>query len=364
MVGLGATTSAAAFHLARRGLRVRAFDRLAPPHAQGSSHGESRIVRQAYFEGAHYLPLLERAYAAWRLLEEEAGVPLLHLCGGLMVGPAEGAFLKGVAQTAARGGLALEALGADDVARRFPGFRLPAGYAALFEPGAGWISPEAAVAAHLEAARRHGAHLHPGEPVLRWHAGAAGVQVTTPRGTYAGARLVLAAGAWLRGLVPQLPLVVERQVQMWFAAPPAAARWPIYIAGLGAAMVYGFPDLGAGMKAGLHHGGALVAHPEAVDRSVRAADEAALRAALARLLPGAAGPRRRAAVCLYTNAPDRDYVFGPHPAHAQVLLAAACSGHGFKASSALGEAAADWVLDALPADLAPFSPARLLAPAP
>ena len=85
VIGLGAVGSAAAYHLARRGRRVLGLDRFAPPHVRGSSHGGSRIIRKAYFEGAVYVPLLERAYALWRDLEAGEGTPLMRLDGGLTI---------------------------------------------------------------------------------------------------------------------------------------------------------------------------------------------------------------------------------------------------------------------------------------
>ena len=356
VVGLGAVGSAAVYHLARRGQRVLGLDRFVPPHAQGSSHGGSRIIRRAYFEGMRYLPLLERGYALWEQLEAATGEALVHTTGGLHLGPPGGALVEGAQQAAEALALDYERLDAAAVRARFPAFHLPDDHVAIWEAGAGFLVPERCIAAHLAEAHRHGATLHTDEPALTWKQHGDGVRVTTPRGTYAAGRLVLAAGGWLATLLPDLhlPLLIERQVNAWFEPHTqpevfAPARCPIFIwEQAGDDVFYGFPDAGAGVKVGLHHRGAVVERPEAVERTVLSEDVDDIRAPLRRLLPAADGPPTRAAVCFYTNTPDRHYLIDRHPAHEGVVFASACSGHGFKASCAIGEALAHLALGTPP----------------
>lgn len=367
VLGLGAVGSAAAYHLARRGRRVLGLDRFAPPHTYGSSHGGSRIIRKAYFEGAMYVPLLDRAYVLWRELEREADTTLLHLTGGLMIGGKDSTLIRGARESAEAHGIPHELLPAGTVQARFPAFRLPDDHVALWEPEAGWLDPEACIRAHLDAARRHGADLHVDEPAIAWHADAEGVEVTTGRAAYRARTLAVCAGGWMKELVPDLDLLlrVERQVNGWFrpkadARVLAPERCPVYLWEYAPGfLLYGFPDLGRGVKAGLHHHGVCVDHPDALQRDVEAGDVEALRGVLRRLLPGADGPLVHAATCFYTNTPDEHYAIGRHPRDARVVVASACSGHGFKASSAVGEAVADLV-EGGPAhvDLAPFDPAH------
>ncbi|MDQ4128020.1 MAG: FAD-dependent oxidoreductase, partial [Actinomycetota bacterium] len=87
--------SAAAYHLAGRGKRVLGLERHIPAHDRGSSHGQSRIIRQAYFEGSAYVPLILRAYELWERLERDAGEALMTLNGGLLIGPKVGALVSG-----------------------------------------------------------------------------------------------------------------------------------------------------------------------------------------------------------------------------------------------------------------------------
>jgi glycine/D-amino acid oxidase-like deaminating enzyme len=228
VAGLGAAGSAAAYHLARRGARVVGVDRYTPPHAMGSSHGRSRIIREAYFEHPLYVPLVREAYMGWEELEALTGRRLYLRTGGLMLGPADGTVVPGARRSALEHGLSFEELAAEDVRRRFPAWHLPDDVVGIFEPRAGMLDPEAAIAAHLDLARRHGAELRFDEPLLSWRAEGDAVEVTTSRATYRAARLVLAVGAWTpRVLAPLgLPLVVERNVVAWFDTTAGQAVWP------------------------------------------------------------------------------------------------------------------------------------------
>ena len=373
VVGLGAAGSAAAYELARRGCRVLGVDRFEPPHAQGSSHGRTRIIRQAYHEGALYVPLVQRAWARWRELEAAAGgAPLLRQTGAVMIGAADGALVAGARESCARHGLPHEVLPADEARRRFPTFRVPDAQVALVEANAGYLLPERCIEAQLRLARAHGATLRTGERALGWRAGAGGIHLTTDAGAYDAGRLVLAAGAWAGELLDPggaagfaLPLAVERQVVYWFepAAGRAAAfapeRCPVYLWEYDPGhFFYGFPDAGDGVKVGLHHDGEPTT-AEAVRRDVGAAEASAMRALLARLMPDAAGRLLDASVCLYTNTPDEHFVIDTLPHEPRVILASACSGHGFKFASALGEVLADLATTGRSAfDLTPFRATR------
>ncbi len=344
IAGLGAMGAAAAYHLARRGLRVVGFDRFAPPHALGSSHGETRIIREAYFEDPRYVPIVQRALAAWRELEHDAGRPLLVETGGLMLGPPGGELVRGAKASADAHGLPYELLEAARVRKRFPAMAPREDWVGVWEPRAGVLFPEACVAAHLEAARRAGAELRTDEPVERWSEDGAGVQVETARGRVSAGSLVLAAGAWLPALLDglELRLEVARQPLVWFEpAPPverfAPERFPVWICEHEAGRyLYGFPAFGGRLKAAIH-GEGEVGPIDALDRGPRASDVSLLAAPLERLLPGSTARALETAVCCYTNTLDRHFAIGPHPAHANVFVVSACSGHGFKFASAIGE---------------------------
>jgi sarcosine oxidase len=362
VIGLGAMGSATLYELSRRGVRALGIDRFVPPHAQGSTHGRTRIIREAYFEHPLYVPLVRRAYELWGELERESGRRLFHRTGGLMIGPADGAIVDGARRSAVDHDVAHELLTADEVRRRWPAYDPPDDHAALFELRAGLLLPEACVETYLDLARRHGAALRTGERVQAWRADGGGVAVTTDAATYRAGHVVLAAGAWLRELAPELslPLTVERQMFHWFEPESrpeihAAARCPLALWEFERdRMVATFPDLGDGVKTGVHHEGEIT-DPDTVRRDTTPREDADIRALLRRLMPEAAGRQREARVCLYTNTPDRHFLIDAHPTHERVLLVSPCSGHGFKFASAVGEIAADMVAHGESAfDLAPF----------
>jgi sarcosine oxidase len=363
VVGLGAMGSAAAYHLASRGKRVLGLDRFRPPHDMGSSHGRTRIIREAYFEHTSYVPLVRRAYELWADLEQKAGRRLFLQTGGLMIGPPDGVLVKGAQKSAQDHKLTHERLSASEVRRRFPAFEPTDDLHAIWEPRAGVLFPELAIETHLELAAHAGARLQFNEPVLDWQPDGAGVLVTTSTDRYRAERLLLSSGAWvgslLRGL--PLPLRVERQVLCWFEPIAHAdyflpAHCPIFIwEHIPGRFFYGFPNLGDGIKAAIHHEG-QTADPQHIQREVQSADIEPVRSLLAPRLPGAAGPLRSATVCMYTNTPDTHFIVGHHPEHAQVLIASPCSGHGFKFSPVVGELAA-MLLEGQPAtfDLSLFA---------
>lgn len=350
VLGLGGMGSAALLHLADRGRRVLGLEQFGPAHARGSSHGESRIIRKAYFEDPAYVPLILRSYELWADLERRTGRSLFLRTGGLMAGHAGCAVVEGSARSAREHNLPHEWLSAADLRRRFPVARPRDDEVGLLEPDAGILFPEECVLAHVQAAVAAGAEARFGTRVAGWSVAPDGaVEVTTDRGVETADTLVICAGPWLGAVAADLglPLRVERQVMYWFrpAADPAAFRsdrFPIFILERrGELPSYGFPALrGGDLKIGFHHGGATVT-PETVDRVVAPAEIAAMRQSLAGWLPDAAGECTRAVVCLYTNTPDENFVIGLHPDRPSVVLAGGFSGHGFKFCPTVGEILAD-----------------------
>jgi sarcosine oxidase len=351
----------AALTLARRGCSVIGFDRFHPPHALGSSHGKSRIIREAYFEHPQYVPIVRHAWKLWNQLECESGRRLLVQTGGLMIGPRTGTLVSGARNSAILHQLPFEQLSPLEVRLRYPVFLLGDHEVGLFEPRAGVLFPEPAIEAALELAGRAGGSLHFDEPVTSWGRGDT-LTVSTPKGIYAVNRLVLACGAWMAGDLPitPLPLRVARQTLCWFApagTPGLVApnRMPIFIWEWATdQMFYGFPDFGDGAKVAIHHQGAPQ-HPDAERTPVTDSEVARLRGVLSHRTPLLNGALRDTATCLYTNTPSEDFLIDRSPIDHRVILASPCSGHGFKFAPAIGEVLADLVLDQEPSfDLSPF----------
>jgi len=366
VAGLGAMGSAIAFHLARRGVRVLGLDRFAPPHPFGSSHGRTRIIREAYFEHPLYVPLVRRAYELWAELEELSRRRILLRTGGLMIGPPDGTLVAGARRSALEHGLPFEEISAEGVRKRAPGFRPAEDMVAIEEPRAGMLFPEPVIDSHLELARTAGAELRFGEPIVEWAATGDAIEIGTPRGSYTAGRLALAVGAWLPDLLAQLalPLTVNRQVLHWYRPDPPTPlfdpeRFPVFICEHAPdALWYGFPDTGDGVKVAVHHQGEPT-HPDTLERTVTEEEAAPVEALLRRFMPAALGPRIESAVCMYTNTPDHHFIVDAHPEHREVILVSPCSGHGFKFSPVIGELVADLITGtAARFDLTPFAVRR------
>ncbi|MPY87498.1 MAG: N-methyl-L-tryptophan oxidase [Luteitalea sp.] len=366
IIGLGAMGSAAAYHLVRRGRRVLGLDRFAPPHTMGSSHGQTRIIREAYFEHPQYVPIVQHAYTCWARLEEESGERLFEQTGGLAIGRPDSGVVAGARASVERHRLPYEELSAAEVHRRCPALQLEEDMVALLEPRAGMLFPERCVEAHLRLAAARGATLRTNETVTAWQPSQDEVTIETTSGRYTADRLVIAAGAWLPTLVPDLalPLAIERAIVHWFDPGEHAVRFvperlPVFIFEYAAGLkFYGFPARPEGVKVARHHQGELT-EAARVRRDVAPEEVAAMRSLLARFLPDLHGAWRGSSVCLYTNTPDDDFIIDAHPEHPQVLIVSPCSGHGFKFSSAIGEIVADLVTDGRSGfDLTPFRLSR------
>jgi sarcosine oxidase len=368
VIGLGAMGSAALASLARRGRRVVGIDRYAPGHDRGSSHGASRIIRLGYFEHPSYVPLLRAAYPLWRDLETRSGRPLITITGIVEIGAPDSDLVEGTLRSSRLHGLAHDILDAQSVMDRFPAFRLPADFIGVFQPEGGFLRPEPAVEAMLALAHGAGAELAM-ERVVAVEPYRGGVRVTTERGTVDAGCAIVAAGPWLKSLLPDLPVPIRvtRQVLGWFeprdgaaAALFAPGRFPVFLLQNRHGIYYGFPaDGAAGVKVAKHHHFDEAVDPDRHDRNVSPDDEAAIRAVLTAHLPGADGRLLAAKTCLYTMTPDGDFLIDRLPGHPQIIVASPCSGHGFKFAPVIGEILADLAsTGATEHDISRFSLAR------
>jgi sarcosine oxidase len=352
VVGVGGMGSAAVYELARRGLRVLGLEQLEIPHDRGSSHGLNRIIRLAYWEHPAYVPLLRRAYELWRDLEARRGEQLLYITGSLDAGRTDSKTVVGSLRSCEVHSLPHELLGAPEVNRRFPGYRLAPDMQAVLQPEGGFVLCERAIVNYVEAARGLGADVNAREPVVSWTPSGDGVEVRTGTATYGANHLVLTAGPWSAALVPALKALArpERQVMLW--TEPLVARsfqldaFPVFNLDAPEGHFYGFPNFEAsGFKIGKYHHRREAVDPDRMDRDCHPEDEAVLREGIRRYFPDADGRALTMKTCLFTNSPDEHFIIDRHHALPQVTLAAGFSGHGFKFCSVVGEILAELTID-------------------
>lgn len=366
VLGVGGFGSGALDALARRGANVLGIERFGVAHDRGSSHGLTRIIRKAYFEHPDYVPLCIRAYELWDNLAADSGRALYRLCGLLLAGPEQGEAVGGAKLAAAKYGVELESLTAGEAGRRFPGFRIPTEFSAVFEPQAGYLLVEECVRAHVERAQRQGAVLQTQEAVVGWTSDGKRVTVTTDRSQYTAAKLVITAGAWAANLLDEsVPaqsrasrvggnwrslLRVVRKPQFWHEAGAEVYRvengCPAYLFDRSDGVFYGFPCIdGRTLKVAEHSGGEAVGDPTLLDRAIHPSDTGPVARFLADHLPGVKPSPVRHSVCMYTLTRDRHFIVDVHPEFGNVVIGAGFSGHGFKFTTVLGEALADLALD-------------------
>ncbi|HMG87117.1 MAG TPA: N-methyl-L-tryptophan oxidase [Terracidiphilus sp.] len=351
VLGLGAMGSAAAQHLAERGKRVLGIEQFTSPHDKGSSHGGSRMIRQAYFESPDYIPLVLRAYELWRKLERDTDTRLLHITGGMNIGSGDGELVRRTIAASTQHSIPFTVLEGRAINVRFPEVFPLTGDVAVHETNAGYLFPEECIRAQLARASRAGAELRFEESVVAWSAAGDRVEVRTDKGSYSAGHLVITAGPWaneaLDGIVP---LRVTRQVMAWIqprtgVRPFLPDRFPVFLCedARGGAHGYGFPAIDGpegGMKAAIH-GSADVCTPESVDREIHERDLRRIVDQLRMRIPALDGKVVRAQTCLYTMSPDEHFVIGAHPRFASCSIACGFSGHGFKFACVVGEILAD-----------------------
>jgi len=351
VLGLGGFGSAAVYHLAARGLRVLGLEQFETGHDRGSSHGQTRIIRQAYFEHPDYVPLLKRAYQQWQDLERSSHTELANWCGLLLCGPEHGETIAGARLASATHGLTIDTVSVAERSARFPGFRIPADFTTLFEPRAGFLRVEECVQTLVASARRLGAVIRTQQRVSGWTSTQQMVRVQVADQTYEAAGLVLTPGAWATSLTDcDLPLTVLRKPLFWFPVPASGfsdrEHGPAYYFEMESGTFYGFPSTdGQTMKLAEHTAGLVVDDPGRVERNVLPDDLRRLVPFIEQVIPGMPTQPQSHSVCMYTVTPDRHFIVDRHPEWSPVVLGAGFSGHGYKFAPVIGEALADLVME-------------------
>lgn len=366
VLGLGGFGSGAAYWLSRRaGADVLGLEQFELGHVRGGSHDHSRIIRLSY-NTPEYVRLARHAYAAWGVLEAEAGESLIQKTGGLdLFPPHQASRVEAYVSSMQAAGVPFEQLNPAEVKRRWPQFRLSDEVQSLYQADAGIAAAARCTAAHQRLAREHGATLLERTPITRVRPANGEMEVVAGSTTYRCRKLIITAGAWanrvLAQLGRQLPLTVTQEQFTYFATPHLADfapdRFPIWI-WQSQPDFYGFPVYGeAAVKAAQHIGGREVtADSRSFDPDPVALQR--LQDFLQEVLPTALGPILYTKTCLYTLTPDQDFIISTILEQENCMLAIG-AGHGFKFASLIGQILSELAIDgATDKNITPFSANR------
>jgi sarcosine oxidase len=340
VIGAGITGAAAAYALARRGLDVVLVDRLTPGHARGGSHGATRIFRLSYAE-PEFVRLAQEALAGWRRLEQESDDELLSFSGLLEVARDVTPYARALDAC----GVAWEELDAATVSERF-GIRLPAAATALLQHEAGVVHADRALTAFLAVGRARGVRLLARTPVAGVDVHGAEARLRTPGEDLRADAVVVAAGAWAASVLAplgiELDLTPTRETVVYLRTDRALPSLIDEVDPPRGEIAYALPDPTYGLKAGFHRSGPTTDPDDAADPDP---ELAALTVAWAReRLPVLGDDAAALDTCLYANLPGSRFAI---ERHGRVVVASACSGHGFKFAPAVGERVAALVTEAL-----------------
>jgi len=370
VVGAGSMGMAAGYFLAKEGRKTLLLDAFNPPHDKGSHHGETRLIRFAYGEGARYVPFVLRAKELWEELETLTNKEIFLRVGVLNFSPEKDPYIENVIQSAHQYHLPLEQLTALEANQRWAGLNLPKDMIACFEPTSGVLMPEKIIEAYYELAKDAGAEIIGSNRVVQIEPKQDYVEVTTENGEkYTANSLILSAGAWAKQILDSLgvnlPLTPIRKTFAWYEADEAIYgddQFPGFAYSNGSVSYYGFPSInGAGLKVGRHDlGEEINPDDEKIPFGEVPGDQEDLDQFLKTFLPKT-GKIKYGKVCMYTMTPDSDFVIDTLPNYPNIAIACGFSGHGFKFSSAVGEVLKDMALGNSPRiDLSPFSLRRFL----
>jgi len=335
---------------------VLGIDQFALAHKRGSSHGATRVIRQAYFEHPDYVPLLRHAYALWRDIEAVSEQQLYYQTGVLSTGSADSEVITGIKAATEAHALDVEFLTAAERRARFPYFRFDEGTTSILEREAGYLMVEKGVTAYVNASIVLGADVRTGTRVLSWQGGHEHVTVTTDQGEFSAAGLVITTGAWSGDTLGQIlhehgaELNIVRKHMHWFAQDRAplplstSNQAPVFFFDEPHALLYGIPAYDdMGVKVCNHAGGEPLSTPNELSPDQDLEDNTLVETFVQSRLPSVSTQRRHHMTCMYTMTADGHFIVDHHPAHENVAFVAGLSGHGYKFASVLGEILADQV---------------------
>ena len=368
IIGLGAMGSAASYYLSKNGVKVLGLDTYEPPHKLGSSHGHTRVIREAYHEGTSYVPIVKRAYELWNELDHEIEDKLILEYGGMYLGD-DGKYLSDAKKSAKKYDIPIKEFSSKEIKEKYNILNPPNNFKGLLENRSGAVFPEKAISNFLSKSINNGSSHNYNEKVIGWEKQSKFYKVETDKNNYFAEKLIFSSGAWIKNLVPslKLPVKIERQVLFWFN--PIKDKDKFHYSNMpntgwdldNGMEFYTQPNIeNKGFKVAMHHNGKFISEDD-LNRESNADDLSIVKNFLEEYIPLANGKLIDSRVCVYTNTPDLDFIIDFYPNDENLIICSPCSGHGFKFTPAIGEICSELVINnAANYDLSEFSIKRLM----
>ncbi len=368
IIGLGAMGSAASYYLSKNGVKVLGLDTYEPPHKLGSSHGHTRVIREAYHEGTSYVPIVKRAYELWNELDHEIEDKLILEYGGMYLGD-DGKYLSDAKKSAKKYDIPIKEFSSNEIKEKYNILNPPNNFKGLLENRSGAVFPEKAISNFLSKSINNGSSHNYNEKVIGWEKQSKFYKVETDKNNYFAEKLIFSSGAWIKNLVPslKLPVKIERQVLFWF--DPIKDKDKFHYSNMpntgwdldNGMEFYTQPNIeNKGFKVAMHHNGKFISEDD-LNRESNADDLSIVKNFLEEYIPLANGKLIDSRVCVYTNTPDLDFIIDFYPNDENIIICSPCSGHGFKFTPAIGEICSELVINnGTNYDLSEFSIKRLM----
>ena len=368
IIGLGAMGSAASYYLSKNGVKVLGLDTYEPPHKLGSSHGHTRVIREAYHEGTSYVPIVKRAYELWNELDHEIEDKLILEYGGMYLGD-DGKYLSDAKKSAKKYDIPIKEFSSKEIKEKYNILNPPNNFKGLLENRSGAVFPEKAISNFLSKSINNGSSHNYNEKVIGWGKQSKFYKVETDKNNYFAEKLIFSSGAWIKNLVPslKLPVKIERQVLFWF--DPIKDKDRFHYSNMpntgwdldNGMEFYTQPNIeNKGFKVAMHHNGKFISEND-LNRESNADDLSIVKNFLEEYIPLANGKLIDSRVCVYTNTPDLDFIIDFYPNDENIIICSPCSGHGFKFTPAIGEICSELVINnGTNYDLSEFSIKRLM----
>ena len=360
--------SAASYYLSKNGVKVLGLDTYEPPHKLGSSHGHTRVIREAYHEGTSYVPIVKRAYELWNELDHEIEDKLILEYGGMYLGD-DGKYLSDAKKSAKKYDIPIKEFSSKEIKEKYKVLNPPKNFKGLLENRSGAVFPEKAISNFLSKSINYGSTHNYNEKVIDWNKESQIYQVKTNKNNYFAEKLIFSSGAWIKNLVPSLnlPIKIERQVLFWF--DPIKDKDQFHYSNMpntgwdldNGIEFYTQPIIeDKGFKVAMHHNGKFISEDN-LNRESNMDDLNIVKNFLEEYIPLANGNLLDSRVCVYTNTPDLDFIIDFYPEDENILICSPCSGHGFKFTPAIGEICSELVAKKKTNyDLSEFSIKRLM----